>query len=401
MIDGGSIQHRKGAALPMDAVTIRIDGLEISGRRGMTILEAAEKAGIAIPTLCHHHDLVPTGSCRICVVEVEGLNRLVGSCHTPIEEGMIIRSESPNVISARKAIVELLIAGHTGPCLNDAHAAQCDLHAVASKIQVGSPRFNVRKPRYYTPEDANPYVRRDLSRCIMCSRCITVCRDLVGEKLFATAYRGFRSKVVVDFDDPLDKEICRDCLRCVEYCPTTALSAAGSAGDREKSEESTSRASGPDAGDRRRTELLPTLKRVREKFHCLSRELVVSSARSMALSVSDVYGVSTFYSFLSPRQTGENVIRVCGSLPCYLKNSRMILSGIEELIGIKPGETTSDGVFSLETANCIGACDRAPAMMVNSDVHGNLTPAKISRIIRSYRSGRQSGGEGQCETRLS
>ncbi|MBN2243368.1 MAG: NAD(P)H-dependent oxidoreductase subunit E [Acidobacteria bacterium] len=374
----------------MDALKVRIDGMEVSAGKGTTILEAAQKAGIHIPTLCYHPNLRPTGSCRVCVVEVEGSNRLAGSCHTPVEAGMVIHTRSAKVLEARKATVELLLAGHTGPCVNDYRAAHCDLHNIAAEIQAGPPRFRSRKPRCYPPEDSNPYVRRDMSKCILCGRCIGVCSDIAGKKFFSTAYRGFRSKVVVDFDEPLDKEICRDCLLCIDYCPTTALSRPGQA-DRAKIEPE----SEPDlplkaAVDRKRAGLLPELKRAQENFHCVPQGFMADTARSMNLSPGDVYGVATFYSFLSTRPTGENVIRVCKSLPCYLKNSRKILECIEETLGIRPGETTPDGTFSLELASCIGACDRAPAMLVNGDVHGGLTPRKIAKILKSY----QTGGKG-------
>jgi NADH:ubiquinone oxidoreductase subunit E len=102
------------------------------------------------------------------------------------------------------------------------------------------------------------------------------------------------------------------------------------------------------------------------------------------LSTSEVYGVSTFYSFLSTKPLGKNVIRICKSVPCYLQGSRMIVQSIENEIGIKPGEATRDKKFSLELTNCIGACDQAPAMMVNQSLHGNLTPKKISRILKQY-----------------
>ena len=374
----------------MDALKIRIDGVELAGRKGTTVLEAAEAAGIHIPTLCHHRSLLPNGSCRVCVVEIEGSNRLVGSCHTPVENGMVIRTRSPKVMEARKATVELLLAGHTGPCVNDCEAAQCDLHIIASDMEVGPPRFRIRKPRYYAPEDSNPYVRRDMSKCILCSRCISVCNDLAGKQVFSAAYRGFRSKVIVDFDTSLDKEICRDCLLCIEYCPTSALSRPGQPGIGKKGETPESVSPAPKTPDRQRGTLLPALKKAQESFNCVSRDFMTDTAQAMNLSLSDVYGVSTFYSFLSTRPKGANVIRVCKSVPCYLKNSPAILESIEHVLGIGPGETTPDGLFSLELANCIGACDRAPAMLVNDDVHGNLTPKKISKILKSYK----AGGEG-------
>jgi len=373
----------------MGVLKIRIDDREIQGKKGTTILEAAENAGIHIPTLCHHPNLPPSGSCRVCVVEVEGSNRLIGSCHTPIEDGMVLHTRSPKVLSARKATVELLLAGHTGPCVSDWKMSQCELHNIAADIQVGPPRFRLRRPRYYAPEESNPYVRRDMSKCILCSRCIGVCNDLAGKRIFGAAYRGFRSKVVVDFDATLDKEICHDCLLCIEYCPTGALSQPGRMEIGKKGENLESVPSRRRPPDRQRGNLLPALKKAQENFHCVSQGFMTDTAQSMNLSLSDVYGVATFYSFLSTRPTGENVIRVCKSLPCYLKHSETILQSIEETLGLRPGERTPDGLFSLELANCIGACDRAPAMLVNDEVHGNLTPKKISRILKSY----QPGGE--------
>jgi NADH:ubiquinone oxidoreductase subunit E/ferredoxin/NAD-dependent dihydropyrimidine dehydrogenase PreA subunit len=372
----------------MGVLKIRIDDTEIAGQKGATIFETAEKAGIHIPILCHHRNLLPTGSCRICVVEIEGSNRLIGSCHTPIEEGMVIHTSSSKVISARKATIELLMAGHTGPCVNDWKASQCELHAIASELQAGPPRFRVRKPRQYIPEDSNPYIKRDMSKCILCLRCISVCNELAEKMIFSAAYRGFRSKVVVDCDAPLDKEVCHDCLQCLEYCPTSALSKPGQIIVTEKMQKLKTVSPQPKAPDKQRTNLLPALKKAQENFHCVSQGFITDTSQSMNLSVSDVYGVATFYSFLSTRPTGANIIRVCKSLPCYVKNSQAILKCIEDTLGIKPGETTPDGLFTLELASCIGACDRAPAMLINNDVHGNLTPKKISKILKAYQSGK-------------
>lgn len=130
--------------------------------------------------------------------------------------------------------------------------------------------------------------------------------------------------------------------------------------------------------------LLVVLKEVQSKTGYLSEELMAELAESLKMSISDVYGVATFYSFLSPKPLGRNVIRICQSLPCYLKNYLTIAESVKREIGIKPGETTSDGKFSFTFTNCIGACDQAPAMLINDDVHGNLTPGKISQILKAY-----------------
>jgi len=130
--------------------------------------------------------------------------------------------------------------------------------------------------------------------------------------------------------------------------------------------------------------LLMLLKEAQSKSGYLSQELLEEFAASNSVSVSDLYGVATFYSFLATKPQGRYVIRICKSLPCFLNNSDMIIKAVEQEIGIKPGEITDDGKFSFELTNCIGACDKAPAMMINSEVYGDLTPEKISGILDSF-----------------
>ena len=130
-------------------------------------------------------------------------------------------------------------------------------------------------------------------------------------------------------------------------------------------------------------DLLILLEEAQNKLGYLPKEFMTELAKSLDMSVSDVYGVATFYSFLATKPRGRNVIRVCRSLPCFLKNSQTIIESIEREIGIKPSETTPDGKFSFELINCIGACDKAPAMMSNNDVYGDLTPRKISQILKA------------------
>jgi len=368
----------------MESITIQIDNKDIRGKQGMTVLQAAEEAGISIPTLCHHKDFIPTGSCRICVVEQEGSDRLIGSCHTPITAGMVLQTRSPRVLAARKATIELLLAAHTGPCVMDVRAAQCEVHKMASDLEVGPPRFKVKRPRFYPIEDVSPYVHRDLSKCILCSRCISACNELAGKRVFGTGYRSFQTKVIVDNDVSLYKDFCKDCWLCVEYCPTSALIKATQPGDKTRGRKVASVSPKTHPQDQRCGNLLPMLKKAQGRSRYLTPRFMAETAGSLNLSLSDVYGVSTFYSFLSTTPTGANVIRVCKSLPCCLQGSEMILKGIEDSIGIKPGEVTRDRKFSLQLTNCIGACDMAPAMLVNNDVHGNLTPRKISKILKQY-----------------
>ena len=134
-----------------------------------------------------------------------------------------------------------------------------------------------------------------------------------------------------------------------------------------------------------RKNLLILLAETQNKFGYLSQESLGELAEWLNLPLSEVYGVATFYSFLATRPQGRNVIRICQSLPCFLKNCQIIIEGIEKEIGIKVGETTPDGRFSFQLTNCIGACDKAPAMMINNDVHVDLTPKKMSQILKAYK----------------
>ena len=134
-----------------------------------------------------------------------------------------------------------------------------------------------------------------------------------------------------------------------------------------------------------RQNVLILLEEAQDKFGYLPQEFIAELSQSLNIPISEIYGVATFYSFLSTKLLGKNVIRVCKSLPCFLKNSQMIIKSVEEETGIKPGETTADGKFSLQLTNCIGLCDEAPAMMINNDVYGNLTPDKISQILKTYK----------------
>ena len=136
---------------------------------------------------------------------------------------------------------------------------------------------------------------------------------------------------------------------------------------------------------RPRTQLLPLLLEEQEKSRYISEAFIEVTAREMGLSIAEVYGVVTFYHFLSVRPLGRHVIRVCKSITCSMKNHRLVVEAIQAELGIAPGQTTADGEFSLELVNCIGACDQAPAMLLNHELHGGLTAAKISAIIAACR----------------
>lgn len=133
-----------------------------------------------------------------------------------------------------------------------------------------------------------------------------------------------------------------------------------------------------------RTELLGIIKEAQEKTGFVSEGAMAEMAQNAGITVGEVFGVTTFYSFLSTKPLGRHVIRICKSVPCHLKNGEMIAASIEKELGIAPGETTTDGRFTFELTNCIGACDRAPAMLVDDELYGELNPGKIKEILQSY-----------------
>ncbi|MBE0480526.1 MAG: (2Fe-2S)-binding protein, partial [Dehalococcoidia bacterium] len=148
----------------MEAITITLNGREVSGHPGMTVLELAQESGVEIPTLCHDPCLVPVGACRICLVEDERTGRLAASCVTPIEAGMNIRTDSPKVIERRKSIVSLMLASHPDSCLVCDKGNRCELRKISSDMGIGLTDF-YRIPQVATIEEVNPFIERDMSKC--------------------------------------------------------------------------------------------------------------------------------------------------------------------------------------------------------------------------------------------
>ena len=222
-----------------------------------------------------------------------------------------------------------------------------------------------------------------MSRCILCRKSIRACAEVAGQNLYSMAYRGFASKVVVDYDIPLNKEVCKDCGICIDYCPTSALMWPEGVKKKKGTARKQKAAAVPENGSRQK--LLDLLKVRQRTEGFLSEASVRELASDLGLTLSEVYGVASFYAFLSTRRRGTHVIRICKSLPCYLKNAPTIIEAVARTIGITPGHTTSDNRFSFELTNCIGACDEAPAMLIDDTLYGNLNPARVADILKSYR----------------
>ncbi|MCE5334480.1 MAG: molybdopterin-dependent oxidoreductase [Desulfobacteraceae bacterium] len=206
----------------MDAVAITLNGTPVSGRPGMTILELAREVGVKIPTLCHDPTLKPVGACRICLVEDEKSGKLLPSCVTSISPGMVIQTESSAVIENRKVIVELMLASHPESCLLCEKGNRCRLRSLAAELGIGAVQY-YPMPHFSETQEVNPFILRDLSKCILCSKCIRADHELVVTGALDYLHRGFDAKPATTFDGPLESSECTFCGTCVSLCPTGAL----------------------------------------------------------------------------------------------------------------------------------------------------------------------------------
>jgi predicted molibdopterin-dependent oxidoreductase YjgC len=200
-------------------IDLKIDGLPVSVPDGTTILDAARFADIPIPTLCHHPKLTPYGGCRLCIVEVKGINRPVTSCTTPVSAGMEVTTSSPAIEKLRKTVLELILSDHPNDCMVCEKAGDCTLQELAYFYGIRENRLEGER-RVYTKKDSNPFIERDMEKCILCGKCVRVCEEVEGVGAIDIAYRGFTAKVCPPFEKDLD---CEFCGQCVAVCPTGAL----------------------------------------------------------------------------------------------------------------------------------------------------------------------------------
>jgi len=200
-------------------VKLTIDGKKVTADKTKTILEAARLAGLAIPTLCHHPKLTPFGGCRLCIVEVKGIPRLVTSCTTAVGEGMEVLTSTPAIEDMRKLVLELILSDHPQDCMLCEKAGSCALQELAYRYDIRENEFGGER-RIYTKRDGNPFIERDLEKCIMCGRCVKVCDEVQGVEAIDFGNRGFNTKICTSYEEDLD---CEFCGQCVAVCPTGAL----------------------------------------------------------------------------------------------------------------------------------------------------------------------------------
>ena len=209
--------------MPLKMVECTIDGQQVSVAVGTTILEAAESLGIEIPTLCHDRDLSLAGACRMCVVEVEQIKKnLPAACAMPVGAGMTIHTNSPKVREARQTILELIIANHPLECLTCEKNGDCKLQDYCYEYGVQETPYEGER-RKFTVDDNNPFIERDLDKCILCGKCVRVCAEIQGVHAIDFINRGFDTKIGTFYDGELIDSPCVYCGQCVYMCPVGAL----------------------------------------------------------------------------------------------------------------------------------------------------------------------------------
>lgn len=207
----------------MEMVNVIIDGVSVQVEKGTTVLEAARKAGINIPTLCYLKDVNAIGACRVCLVEVKGAKALQPSCVYPVSEGLEVLTNTAKVREARKAVVELLLSNHPADCLTCVRSGKCELQTLAQQMGIREIRF-AGEQSVFPVDDRSVAIVRDPNKCVLCRRCEAVCQKVQGVNILGTINRGFNSTVGPAFGHSLDDINCALCGQCVNVCPTGALS---------------------------------------------------------------------------------------------------------------------------------------------------------------------------------
>ncbi|MGF7058852.1 NADH-dependent [FeFe] hydrogenase, group A6 [Brassicibacter mesophilus] len=206
----------------MANIEININGINLSVEEGTTILEAARKINIDIPTLCYHPDQKVKGNCRVCIVEVEGQKAFAAACCTPAREGMRIKTNTKKIREARKSIVELILSNHNSDCLSCTRNGNCELQTLCEELNIRD--FNLSKVVNILPNDeSNPSIVRDLSKCIKCGRCVEVCHEVQGIGAIYNANRSCEMQVVPPYGRNLTEAKCVYCGQCINVCPVGAI----------------------------------------------------------------------------------------------------------------------------------------------------------------------------------
>ncbi len=222
------IDHGTPARESAEEVTLTIDGYEVSVPKGTSLMRAAVDAGIQVPKLCATDSLEPFGSCRLCLVEIEGRKGFPASCTTPAEAGMRVHTQTPQLQKLRKGVMELYISDHPLDCLTCSANGHCELQDMAGVTGLRHVRYGVGAAAGAhhcdaPPDESNPYFTYDASKCIVCNRCVRACEETQGTFALTISGRGFASRVSPGQDQPFMDSECVSCGACVQACPTATL----------------------------------------------------------------------------------------------------------------------------------------------------------------------------------
>ena len=210
-----------------DRISIRIDGEYVAAEQGQTILEVARASGKYIPTLCWLESLTPVGACRLCIVEVSGVNRLLPACTTPVQDGMSVTTNSERLQQYRRSALEFLFSERNHQCAVCVSNNHCELQSMAQRLGVTDVRYPYAYPRLPVDMSHSRFVL-DHNRCILCTRCVRVCAHVEGAHVWDVSARGIRSMLVCDMNRPWgESKSCTNCGKCVQVCPTGALAEKG------------------------------------------------------------------------------------------------------------------------------------------------------------------------------
>ncbi|MBV8469214.1 MAG: formate dehydrogenase subunit alpha [Burkholderiaceae bacterium] len=222
------IDYGTPAVESMESVTLRVDGVEVSVPMGTSLMRAAVQAGIHVPKLCATDSLEAFGSCRLCLVEVEGRKGYPASCTTPAESGMVVRTQTQKLQDLRRGVMELYISDHPLDCLTCSANGDCELQDMAGVVGLREVRYGVGAAAGAhhcdaEKDESNPYFSYDPSKCIVCNRCVRACEETQGTFALTISGRGFESRVSPGQDQPFMDSECVSCGACVQACPTATL----------------------------------------------------------------------------------------------------------------------------------------------------------------------------------
>ena len=203
-------------------VTLSINGIKVTVPEGTTILEAAKRIQVKIPTLCYHPDLKPSGSCGICIVKVKNSRKLLRACCTPVEDGMEILTHDPEVVQIRKTVLELILSNHPNDCLKCGKNGNCELQNLAAEFGIREADFAMNL-KDIPKDDSTPSIELHPAKCILCGRCVEVCQDMQNVWALEFIGRGFNMRIAPAANKLLNESPCVKCGQCSAHCPVGAI----------------------------------------------------------------------------------------------------------------------------------------------------------------------------------